>query len=54
MSSTWLYPFIIVAGLLQAAGAAMTGQLKTSLTNPFFGVSFPLPWSRFSLPPLLR
>lgn len=44
MSAIYLYPVIIVAGILQAAGAAMSAQLKTSLANPWLAstVSFGL------------
>jgi transporter family-2 protein len=44
MSSTWLYPFIIVAGALQAAGAVMNAQLRCHLFNPWLAsfVSFVL------------
>ena len=34
-SSKLIYPFIIVAGCLQAAGAAMGGQLNKSTGNPW-------------------
>ena len=42
MSQAWIYPFIIIGGLLQAAGAPINGQLKASLVNPWLasGVSF--------------
>lgn len=39
MSNAWLYPFIFVAGLLQAAGASMNGQLNRSLVNPWLASS---------------
>lgn len=44
MSSALLYPFILVAGALQALGAAMNGQLNKSLVNPWLAgvVSFAL------------
>jgi transporter family-2 protein len=44
MSSTWLYPFILAAGVLQAFGAPMNGQLYKSLANPWLAslVSFGL------------
>ena len=44
MSSAWLYPFIIVAGVLQAAGAVMNAQLRCHLINPWLAsfVSFVL------------
>ena len=38
----WIYPFIIVGGILQACGAPMNAQLKASLRNPWLAstVSF--------------
>lgn len=44
MSGAWLYPFILVAGALQAAGAAMNGQLYKAIPNPWMAsaVSFGL------------
>ena len=44
MNVAILYPIIILAGILQAAGAAMSAQLKTSLANPWLAatVSFSL------------
>ena len=44
MSGTWLYPFVLVAGALQAAGASMNGQLFKHLPNPWMAsaVSFGL------------
>ncbi len=44
MSAKWIIPFIIVGGALQACGAAMNGQLKHSLVNPYLAsaVSFAL------------
>jgi transporter family-2 protein len=39
MSSAWIYPFIIVGGILQAAGAPINGQLKGSLVNPWLASS---------------
>jgi transporter family-2 protein len=35
ISSAWLYPIIIVAGLLQAWGPPMNGVLKNALSNPW-------------------
>ena len=35
MSAAWLYPVIVVAGLLQAMGPPMNGALRTSLVNPW-------------------
>jgi len=42
MSQIWIVPFIVVAGCLQAFGAAMNGQLNKSLVNPWLAslVSF--------------
>ncbi|WP_250456159.1 DMT family transporter [Caballeronia sp. ATUFL_M2_KS44] len=42
MSSAWIYPFIILGGVLQAAGAPINGELKHALVNPWLasGVSF--------------
>jgi bacterial/archaeal transporter family-2 protein len=44
MGSGWIYPFIVIGGVLQALGAPMNGQLKTSLGNPWLAsaVSFAL------------
>jgi transporter family-2 protein len=44
VSAFWLYPIIIVAGLLQAMGPPMNGALRTSLINPWIAtlVSFAL------------
>lgn len=39
MSSAWIYPFIIVGGILQAAGAPINGQLKGALVNPWLASS---------------
>ena len=39
MSSAWIYPFIIIGGILQAAGAPINGQLKGSLVNPWLASS---------------
>lgn len=41
-TSKLLYPFILVAGALQAAGVVMNGKLKDSLVNPWLAstVSF--------------
>jgi len=39
MLATWIYPFIIVAGGLQAFGAVMSAQLRVSLTNPWFALA---------------
>jgi bacterial/archaeal transporter family-2 protein len=35
----WLYPFNIIAGILQAACAPINGQLKGSLVNPWLASS---------------
>ena len=44
MSASWLYPFILLAGVLQAAGNSMNGQLNKSMGNPYLAatVSFAL------------
>ncbi len=44
MSTAWIYPFIIAAGVLQAAGAVMNAQLRSYLVNPWLAsfVSFVL------------
>ena len=44
ISAFWLYPIIIVAGLLQAMGPPMNGALRQSLVNPWVAtlVSFGL------------
>lgn len=44
MKAAWIIPFIILGGALQSAGAAMNGQLKNSLVNPYLAsaVSFAL------------
>jgi bacterial/archaeal transporter family-2 protein len=33
MKAGWVYPFIILGGVLQTCGAAMNAQLNTSLSN---------------------
>jgi bacterial/archaeal transporter family-2 protein len=42
MSNAWIYPFIILGGILQAAGAPINGELKGALVNPWLAsaVSF--------------
>lgn len=42
MKAGWIIPLIILGGALQSAGAAMNGQVKNSLVNPFLAsaVSF--------------
>jgi transporter family-2 protein len=42
MNSTWFFPFIAFAGVLQAAGAAINCVLNKSLVNPWLatGMSF--------------
>ena len=42
VSSTWLYPLILIAGALQAWGPPMNGALRKSLENPWLAstVSF--------------
>ncbi len=44
MNAGGVIPFIILGGALQSAGAAMNGQLKQSLVNPYLAsvVSFAL------------
>lgn len=44
MSAAWLYPFILLAGVLQAAGNSMNGQLNKSMNNPWLAatISFAL------------
>jgi transporter family-2 protein len=44
MNHAWMYPFIILGGVLQAAGAPINGVLKSSLVNPWLAsaVSFML------------
>jgi transporter family-2 protein len=37
--NAWAYPFIFGAGMLQAVGAAMAGQLNKSLQNPWLATS---------------
>ena len=39
MNAAWDFPFIFVAGMLQAAGAAMGGELNKSLGNPWLATS---------------
>ncbi len=39
MGSAWLFPFIAVAGVLQAVGAAMNGALNKSLVNPWLATA---------------
>ena len=42
LSAAWLYPLILVAGVLQAWGPPMNNALKIALVNPWLGslVSF--------------
>lgn len=44
MNSFWLYPFIILAGAMQALGNSMNAQLRNSLQNPWLAsfISFVL------------
>ena len=44
MKAAWIIPIILLGGALQPAGAAMNGQLKHSLVNPFLAsaISFAL------------
>jgi transporter family-2 protein len=39
MNAAWAFPFIFVAGILQAVGAAMGGELNKSLQNPWLATS---------------
>lgn len=39
MSAAWAFPFIFIAGALQAIGAAMGGELNKSLGNPWLATS---------------
>src|ERR1700727_554894 len=42
ISASWIYPIIVVGGLLQAWGPPMNGALRNALTNPWLAslVSF--------------
>ncbi len=44
MKAGWVFPFIILGGVLQTFGAAMNGQLNKAMVNPFLAstVSFAL------------
>ena len=44
IGAAWLYPIIIIAGLLQALGPPMNGQLRQSMVNPWLAtlISFGL------------
>jgi transporter family-2 protein len=44
VKAAWIYPFIILGGILQTCGAAMNGQLNKTLVNPWLAstVSFAL------------
>jgi transporter family-2 protein len=37
LSAAWLYPIIIIAGILQAWGPPMNNALKKALINPWLG-----------------
>jgi bacterial/archaeal transporter family-2 protein len=39
MKVSWIYPFIILGGMLQAVGAPMNGQLFASLHNKWLATS---------------
>ena len=39
MKAAWIYPFIIVGGLLQTVGAAMNAQLYNSLVNKWLATT---------------
>ena len=49
MGLIWLYPVIVIAGMLQALGPPMNGQLRQSLVNPWLAtlVSFGLVFAFF-------
>jgi bacterial/archaeal transporter family-2 protein len=42
LSAVWLYPLILIGGVLQAWGPPMNGALRNALTNPWLAslVSF--------------
>ena len=42
MKAGWIFPFIILGGVLQTCGAAMNGQLNKAMVNPWLAstVSF--------------
>ncbi|GBQ19288.1 DMT family transporter [Gluconacetobacter sacchari] len=39
MNASWAFPFIFVAGMLQAVGAVMNGALNRSMVNPWLATS---------------
>ncbi|WP_268800768.1 hypothetical protein [Pseudomonas huanghezhanensis] len=39
MNASWAFPFIFLAGMLQAVGAAMGGELNKTLHNPWMATS---------------
>ncbi len=39
MNAIWFFPFILVAGAMQAFGAVMSAQLRISLTNPWLALT---------------
>lgn len=39
MNNAWAYPFIFLAGVLQAVGASMGGELNKSLQNPWLATA---------------
>lgn len=39
MNAAWMFPFIALAGVLQAMGAAMNGALSKSLVNPWLATA---------------
>ncbi|MBE7211437.1 MAG: DMT family transporter [Gluconacetobacter diazotrophicus] len=39
MSTLWAFPFIFVAGMLQAVGAVMNGALNKALVNPWLATT---------------
>lgn len=38
ISAAWIYPIIIVGGLLQAWGPPMNGTLRDAVTNPWLSI----------------
>ncbi|MCQ8278530.1 DMT family transporter [Acetobacteraceae bacterium KSS8] len=39
MNAAWAFPFIFIAGMLQAVGAVMNGVLNKSLVNPYLATA---------------
>ena len=50
MSAIWVYPIILIAGVLQALGPPINAQLRIALINPWFAttVSFALTFAVFA------